>query len=70
MSLPFQLRSLAAIPIRSGGTLDTSFKWTYAYAIGLEDIAGNYLAMWDQVETNKKVGFVFADGPGGGRVDR
>lgn len=45
-----------------GGTLDTSFKWTYAFAIGLEDVAGNYLAMWDQVETNKKVGFVFADG--------
>ncbi len=45
-----------------GGTLDTSFKWTYAYAVGLEDVAGNYLAMWDQVETNRKVGFVFADG--------
>jgi branched-chain amino acid transport system substrate-binding protein len=26
-------------------------------------VAANYLAMWDQVETNKKVGFVFADGP-------
>jgi branched-chain amino acid transport system substrate-binding protein len=46
-----------------GGTLDTPFRWTYAYAIGLEDVVGNYLAMWGQVETNKKVGFVFTDGP-------
>lgn len=45
-----------------GGTLETPFKWTYAYAVGLEDVAENYVAMWDQVETNKKVGFVFAEG--------
>jgi branched-chain amino acid transport system substrate-binding protein len=44
-----------------GGTLETKFKWTYAFAIDLEDIAANYLAMWGQVETNKKVGFVFSD---------
>jgi branched-chain amino acid transport system substrate-binding protein len=44
-----------------GGTLETRFKWTYAHAIALEDITGNYMAMWSQSETNRKIGFVFAD---------
>ena len=35
--------------------------WTYAHAIGLEDVMGNFMAMWGQLETNKKIGFVFAD---------
>jgi len=38
-----------------------SFKWTYAHALGLEEIAPNFVAMWDQVQTNKKVGFIFAN---------
>jgi branched-chain amino acid transport system substrate-binding protein len=38
-----------------------SFKWTYAHALGLEQIVANFIAMWDQVETNKKVGFIFAN---------
>jgi len=37
------------------------FKWTYAHAVGLEDIAGNYLAMWSRLQTNNKVGFIFGD---------
>jgi branched-chain amino acid transport system substrate-binding protein len=44
-----------------GGTPDKPFKWTYAHALGLEDIVGNFIAMWGQVETNKKVGFLFAN---------
>jgi branched-chain amino acid transport system substrate-binding protein len=38
-----------------------SFKWTYAHALGLEQIVANFIAMWDQVSTNKKVGFLFAN---------
>ena len=38
-----------------------SFKWTYAQALGLEQIVANFIAMWDQVSTNKKVGFLFAN---------
>jgi branched-chain amino acid transport system substrate-binding protein len=44
-----------------GGAPDKLFKWTYAHAIGLEDIVGNFIAMWGQVTTNKKVGFIFAN---------
>ncbi len=44
-----------------GGAPDKPFKWTYAHALGLEDIVGNFIAMWGQVETNKKVGFLFAN---------
>jgi branched-chain amino acid transport system substrate-binding protein len=44
-----------------GGTPDKPFKWTYANALGLEGIVSNFIAMWDQVETNKKVGFLFAN---------
>ena len=42
-----------------------SFKWTYAHAVGLDDIAANYLTMWEQLLTNKKVGLVFHDDAGG-----
>jgi branched-chain amino acid transport system substrate-binding protein len=38
-----------------------SFKWTYAHALGLEQIVANFIAMWDTVQTNKKVGFIFAN---------
>lgn len=44
-----------------GGTADEPFKWTYAHAIGLEDLAANYLAMWGRLGTNKKVGLVLPD---------
>jgi branched-chain amino acid transport system substrate-binding protein len=44
-----------------GATPDKPFKWTYAHALGLEGIVSNFIAMWDQVETNKKVGFIFAN---------
>jgi branched-chain amino acid transport system substrate-binding protein len=44
-----------------GGAPDKPFKWTYTQAIGLEDIVGNFITMWSQVTTNKKVGFIFAN---------
>jgi branched-chain amino acid transport system substrate-binding protein len=44
-----------------GGALDKPFNWTYAHAFGLEDVAANYLAMWEQLSTNNKVGLVFPD---------
>jgi branched-chain amino acid transport system substrate-binding protein len=37
------------------------FKWTYAHALGLEQIVANFIAMWEQLETNKKIGFLFAN---------
>ncbi len=44
---------------------DRPFQWACAHAIGLEDITANFIAMWDQVETNKKVGLLFPDNTGG-----
>ncbi len=44
-----------------GATPDKPFKWTYANALGLEGIVSNFIAMWDQVQTNKKVAFLFAN---------
>jgi branched-chain amino acid transport system substrate-binding protein len=44
-----------------GGAPDKPFKWTYTQAIGLEDIVGNFIDMWGQVTTNKKVGYLFAN---------
>jgi len=41
------------------------FTWTYHFFWGLEDVIGSYLAMWDEVPTNKVVGGLFpndADG--------
>ena len=44
-----------------GGALDKPFKWTYAYASGIEDLSGDFLQMWGQLPTNTSVGLVFAD---------
>jgi len=42
-------------------TSDASPRWTYAHAIGLEDVMGNFMAAWEQIKTNRKIGFVFAN---------
>ena len=50
---------------RAQGKLDTVFKWTYHTFWGLEDVQANFLDMWGQLETNKKVAAMFpndADG--------
>jgi branched-chain amino acid transport system substrate-binding protein len=44
-----------------GGAPGQPFKWTYAYAIGLEDIRANFVAMWNRVATNKKIGLLLPD---------
>lgn len=35
------------------------FKYTYHFFWGLEDVIATYAAMWDQLDTNKKVGGLF-----------
>ena len=38
-----------------GATPDKPFKWTYALALGMEQMVGGYMDAWDQISTNKKV---------------
>jgi branched-chain amino acid transport system substrate-binding protein len=50
---------------RANGDLTATFKWTYHTFWGLEDVQANFLDMWGQIETNKKVAAMFpndADG--------
>src|SRR3982750_3029368 len=42
-----------------GGKPDKPFEWTYHFFWGLEDIIASYLGMWNSVQTNKKIGFLF-----------
>lgn len=42
-----------------GGKPEKPFQWTYHFFWGLEDIIASYIAMWDSVATNKKIGFLF-----------
>ncbi len=48
-----------------GSLAHRPFAWTYAHALDLEDIFANFIAMWGQLTTNRKVGFVFADDSNG-----
>ena len=50
---------------RGGVPGETSFNWTYHFFWGLEDVAGTYVDMWNQLETNKKVGGLFPNDPDG-----
>jgi branched-chain amino acid transport system substrate-binding protein len=48
-----------------GATPDKPFNWTYMYHFGVEDACECRIGMWDQIETNKKVAYLFpndADG--------
>jgi branched-chain amino acid transport system substrate-binding protein len=50
---------------RSGGKLDTVFKWTYHTFWGLEDVQATFLDMWSQIPNNKVAGCMYpndADG--------
>jgi len=48
-----------------GGDPARGFQWTYHYDWGVEDILEVFTAIWDQIETNKKVGLFLAnDGDG------
>ena len=39
----------------------TSFQWAYHFFWGLEDIAAVNMEVWDAVDTNKKVGAIYAN---------
>ncbi len=48
-----------------GATADKPFTWTWMYHFGVEDAGDCRLGMWDQIQTNKTVGYLFpndADG--------
>ncbi|MGI5939632.1 MAG: ABC transporter substrate-binding protein [Thermoleophilia bacterium] len=50
---------------RSSGDLSATFKWTYHFFWGLEDMVINYQDIWSQMDTNKVVGALWpndADG--------
>lgn len=48
-----------------GGDPAKGFQWTYHYNWGVEDILVVFTAIWDQIDTNKKVGLFLAnDGDG------
>jgi branched-chain amino acid transport system substrate-binding protein len=44
---------------------EPAFTYTYHFFWGLEDVIGVFLAMWDQVETNRVVGGLFPNDPDG-----
>lgn len=50
---------------RGGVPGETSFDWTYHFFWGLEDVAGTYASMWNQIETNKKAAGLFPNDPDG-----
>jgi branched-chain amino acid transport system substrate-binding protein len=41
------------------------FKWTYHFFWGQEDIQQVYMDMWNEIDTNKKVGALFPNDPDG-----
>jgi len=47
------------------GSIEKPLRWAYAHGVGLEDVAASLVAAWDQLQTNKKIGFVFSDGADG-----
>ncbi|MUZ76099.1 ABC transporter substrate-binding protein [Agrobacterium vitis] len=40
---------------------EKGFDWTYLFAFGLEDVIAAYLGLWSTIETNRKVGLLFAN---------
>lgn len=51
----------AYVATRAGGDLSATFQWTYHTFWGLEDVQANFIAMWDQIATNKKIGAMFSN---------
>ncbi len=48
-----------------GAAPDKPFKWTYAMALGLEQVVGSYVDMWSQLSTNKKLGALWPNNADG-----
>lgn len=44
------------------------FKYTYVFCFGTEDFATSYLAMWNQLKTNKKVGALWPNDADGNAI--
>lgn len=44
-----------------GATPAKPFKWTYLHGLGLEQHTANFISMWNQIATNKKVGLMFSN---------
>lgn len=48
-----------------GGNPEAGFEYTYHFFMGIEDVIGNFTAMWNALDTNKSVGGLFPnDGDG------
>lgn len=45
---------------------DRLLKFSYAHGYGMEDIAADFLYMWEQVPTNRKIGLLVAEDEEGG----
>jgi branched-chain amino acid transport system substrate-binding protein len=58
--LPWQ-----AFVFNRNGAPDKPFKWTYALALGLDQIVGGYVDMFGKIATNKKVGLLFPNNADG-----
>lgn len=43
------------------GDFSVTYKWNYHCFWGLEDMIANYLDMWSQIQTNKKVAVMFSN---------
>lgn len=56
-----------------GATPDQGFKWTYHFFWGIDDMLGVFMSMWNQLDTNRKIGSLMindADGVVGGDPKR
>jgi branched-chain amino acid transport system substrate-binding protein len=51
----------AYVATRAAGDLTKVFKWTYHTFWGLEDVQANFMDMWGQVSTNKKVAAMWSN---------
>jgi branched-chain amino acid transport system substrate-binding protein len=53
-----------------GGDLSTKYEWSHHFFFGIEGFIGTFCDMWDQLDTNKKVGFLLPnDAMGQGAAD-
>jgi len=44
-----------------GATPKKGFKWTYHFFWGIDDMVGNFINMWDSIDSNKKLGSLIAN---------
>jgi branched-chain amino acid transport system substrate-binding protein len=44
-----------------GATPKKGFKWTYHFFWGIDDMVGNFINMWNSIDSNKKLGSLIAN---------